>query len=456
MLPLDEAEVRRQLSSQPGLLGQYDAATAEQRKLWSSPFFLDAFLRNGLKGEDKSSTFSSFFATVPLSREELQSLADAAFELYKNRGSRTFPANELEEKTSVELANRLEAAGVIKRSGDNAYFTHHLAHDYLAATSLVTKPRKWKQPCFDVISFAGSSFDSLAMMLEQINTAAAAERLVRALFDWNPYAAAYCLAEQKREGVLGFEMRVVIFAMMAERRFDLIDATARRASDALRLSSTEPAKHLMAAQSLENVFEYVRNIDSAENWFSDWRHLFTTPRSGRLADSSVRHLTSDDSVVGWTMSNVLKRVRLSNSQLKLVRGFVSHQRDVVRWRAVHVLGAFPSSSNLVVLTSVFDRDKHPWVRLGVVRSLIEMAARGPSDIRKRIFSRLKSRLKLIVQDQLSRKELESVLLVSKVKNRVEWIDYVSEVLRDLYDQDTGQEARERFERINKKFNETYA
>jgi len=38
LLPLTEDEVKNQLSSKPGLLQQYAAASSEQRKLWSSPF----------------------------------------------------------------------------------------------------------------------------------------------------------------------------------------------------------------------------------------------------------------------------------------------------------------------------------------------------------------------------------------------------------------------------------
>jgi len=74
-------------------------------------------------------------------------------------------------------------------------------------------------------------------------------------------------------------MQVVILAMMAERKFDLIEATARRSADALRLSPADIAKRLMVAGSLEDVFNEVRNVQSDQGWFSDWRSMFTMPRT---------------------------------------------------------------------------------------------------------------------------------------------------------------------------------
>jgi len=103
-----------------------------------------------------------------------------------------------------------------------------------------------------------------------------------------------------------------------------------------------------------------------------------------------------------------------------------------------------------------DKDKHPWVRFGAVRSLVEMAALATSSLRRKIFSSVRKKLPVIAADQRSKKELESVLLISKVKRRTEWIENVSLIFRELYDRDVAPEAREHFERIIRKFNEVYA
>lgn len=456
VLPLTEDEVRQQISAHGDLIQLYDAATPEQRELWSSPFFLNAFLKSGETGENKSSTFVSFLSKVPLSPEEQARLSEAAFELYRKYGSRTFPSQDLIDAITAEVFHRLTHAGVLAEEDNKAYFSHHLTHDYLAAFFFRTRPERWNQSNFDVISFSASSFDSLAMVLEQIDSVDSAETFIRELFDWNPYAAAYCIAEQKTDRLLSQEMRAVVLSMMAERKFDLIDATARRASDALYLSSGEFGAKFRAASTLEGVFKLVRRIPSQQEWFNEWRTVFTTPRSSTVERATVRQLQSKDSVIGWTVSNVLKRIAVPREQLDYVKSLITYRTPVVRWRAVHVLGAFPSSKHSRLLCGVLDRDSNHWVRFGAVRSLVEMAATGNSSLRKSVFSAVRARLGKIASDQRSRRELESVLLVSRVKRRGEWIQFVSDLLRELYDQDSRSGATERFERIVKKFNETYA
>jgi hypothetical protein len=184
--------------------------------------------------------------------------------------------------------------------------------------------------------------------------------------------------------------------------------------------------------------------------------VFATPRSSTVEMATVRQLQSKDSVIGWTVSNVLKRIEVPREQLDYVKSLIAYRTPVVRWRAVHVLGAFPSSTHSRLLCGVLDRDSNHWVRFGAVRSLVEMAATGNSSLRKSVFSAIRTRLGKIASDQRSRRELESVLLVSRVKRRVEWIQFVSGLLRELYNQDSRSGATERFERIVRKFNETYA
>jgi len=455
ILPLTEDEIR-QILTEINLVQRYEAAGTDQRALWSSPFFLDAFLKGGDTGEDRSSTFASFFAKVPLTPAEFESLSEAAFELYRKHESRTFLTQELRGLISPDILQRLNDAGVLKHEGNKAYFTHHLTHDYLAASYLKRVPEKWNQPNFDVISFSASSFDSLAMVLEQIDSTELAEKFVRELFDWNPYAAAYCLAEQKTRRMLSEEMRAVVLSMMAERKFDLIDATARRATDALHLSSGKLAKALVAAARLEDVFVAVQRVPSNQEWFRNWRTLFSMPRTSTVELNTVRQLQSKDSVIGWTVSNVLKRTVVGKEQLSFVKSLTPNRTPVVRWRAVHVLGAVPSVSNARLLAGIIDRDGNQWVRFGAVRSLVEMAANGDGHLRKTVFALIRSRLKKIVSDQRSRRELESVLLISKVKRRTDWVEYVSELLRELYDEDMDSGANERFERIARKFREIYA
>src|SRR5208282_5413523 len=115
MLPLTDAEVQAQISLHPPLLQMYETAGPEQRQLWSSPFFLDALLKSGTTGHDESSTFASFFATIPVSQPELQKLAKAAFELYRKNARRTFLTRQLLEMVPEEVIRKLLDAGILKQ-----------------------------------------------------------------------------------------------------------------------------------------------------------------------------------------------------------------------------------------------------------------------------------------------------------------------------------------------------
>ena len=89
--------------------------------------------------------------------------------------------------------------------------------------------------------------------------------------------------------------------------------------------------------------------------------------------------------LGWTIANVLKRLKLSSSEQWHLRKHVRDRAVAVRWRLAHVLGSFPTLNNFDVLKNLLTGDPDAWVRYGAVRSLVEMAARGSASIRKRVF-----------------------------------------------------------------------
>ena len=64
------------------------------------------------------------------------------------------------------------------------------------------------------------------MAMEQIDDSAVADELLRKLYDWNIYGAGYSIAEGRSSRVSA-EMQRVILAMFAERRWDLVMATAQ-------------------------------------------------------------------------------------------------------------------------------------------------------------------------------------------------------------------------------------
>src|SRR6202034_3154743 len=82
-------------------------------------------------------------------------------------------------------------------------------------------------------------------------------------------------------------------------------------------------------------------------WFERWRNLFLTPPRTNATAGQVDDLQAADPIIGWTAANVLRRCTLDETRLSDIRRVAAaHETNAVRWRAVHVLGAFPSRENL--------------------------------------------------------------------------------------------------------------
>lgn len=181
---------------------------------------------------------------------------------------------------------------------------------------------------------------------------------------------------------------------------------------------------------MEEVFAIVESFDTTESWFETWRRLFTTRSEGRVSDRDVARLAREGSLVGWTMANVLKRVRASEGQLLQVRDWTSHEEFIVRWRAVHVLGAKPSDRNRDAVLAAL-RDSEKWVRYGAVRSLVEMAALTPiRESRTRIFELLVERLEDAGSDPVVEGEFAKAIMVRRPP--VGWQEDVAPVIDYLW------------------------
>src|SRR5262249_18156015 len=136
------------------------------------------------------------------------------------------------------------------------------------------------------------------------------------------------------------------------RRWDIVQSTALRAGDTLSLFNIQIAQQFLAVPNLNELFVILGDIRLDTPWFNDWRSLFTKALGSPATDVELEHLKDEDSVMGWTSSNVLKRLRLKPMQQQRLResvGAVGAVRDVVKWRVVHVLGSFPSEPNARLL-----------------------------------------------------------------------------------------------------------
>ena len=224
---------RRQTPRSVGFLATqglklWDAADRQNKTLLETPFFLNEFLKEEdvqtLILSPGSSMIRSYFDShVGLNEGEFSRAARAAFEVYRDDQSRTFPLSQFREFAGGDATEKMLAAGILCGGEEATYMSHHLHHDYLASRHLVAEPMTWNRDAFDVLTFSASSFDAVAMAIEQIADSTRADLFVRKLYDWNAYSAAYSVAEaMQSRSYVSEPMLCIMLAVLAERRWDMI------------------------------------------------------------------------------------------------------------------------------------------------------------------------------------------------------------------------------------------
>jgi hypothetical protein len=390
-----------------------------------------------------------------LTTDELAKTARAAFEAYSDNNTRSFSVASFQAAVGDATFENLRRETLIVHD-DIAYFDHHLKHDYLAAVYLAANPKLWDEDTYNRVTFSASSFEVLAMTLDLLETEAAADAFVRAVYDWNPYGAAYSVAEGRYRGRarVSASMELILLAVIADRQWDPILATAQRSRDALRLFGTPQAQQLLAAPSPEAVWAYVSTAPKGNEDFERWRNLFTRA-SGKPTKAGDIGLLMEDSVIGWTASNVLKRLRLSMMEQLHVRKLTRTGSRVVRWRAVHTLGAFPSRSNARALLDVLETDEYRWARYGAIRSLVELAARGDASLRQWVLGALVDKANEIVNDDPIVRELQNAVLINPERAPKGWMNLVIDMLGKIRGKEHSDEKRDRWEDVAYKVKRAY-
>jgi hypothetical protein len=241
-------------------------------------------------------------------------------------------------------------------------------------------------------------------------------------------------------------MRVALLAMLAERQWDPMVATADRVQDALRLIGGEVASELLESESFEDVRRYVAEQPELDTDFSDWRELFLRD-PGEPADRElIQALRDQDSLTGWTAANVMRRSAPTEDALKSVIGLARGEEDeVVRWRAVHVLGSWPGAESAEAVQQCLMGDSDRWVRYGATRSLIDLASRS-EPLREEILPWLTKHLSDLPQpaDQLIT-EIERSLVRRPMP--VGWIDSVADLVNELFSRSRDDRERDRWRHL---------
>ena len=429
VLPIESGAVELALEQTIGLEG-WAHATAGQRHLLQSPFFLNKTIEDGKLTASSTEAIQSYLVRhAALDGDKLVAASCGAYAMYVQLGgSRTFPFASFETEVGQPTAVELLGAGVLLREGESAYFEHHLFHDYLAARYVASNPDVWNYDSLNAISFGASSFDAVALVLEQLETSEA-DRFVRKVYDWNPYAAAYAMSEASG-GHISREMAFVISAMLAERLNDVFAPTAQRSADALSVLGTKDAKRFMGS-SVEDRLRLVAEFQSDQLWFAEWQNLFIRPLGSAAQPNDLALLGSADSIMGWTAANVLRRLEIAEAQLveirEMARTAASHAQ---RWRCVHVLGAFPSEESLNRLLNRLDTDENEWVKYGSLRSVMEIAARSTA-LRATVFSALGERFKLLETQPKLRDEFTRAAFASRIERKDTWLLGIGKIIREL-------------------------
>jgi hypothetical protein len=450
--PLSLEDVSSVLQEFPGPRGRFAELIPKQRALLTSPYYLHRFIQDPsrLAASTAAEQRRWFLDHASLSVAQLFETAAAAFTFYQRSHSRTFPLREFEAATSSEIVRNLREAGalVVDEARRLAYFDHQLKHDFLAAMYLASDVRAWGRNAFDIVTLHASSFDVLGLTLEQLENSG--DEFVRRVYDWNPYGAAYLVAEdlERRSDKISAPMRLVMQGVMAERRFHLILATKEQAEDALRVTRTAEASEFLRAVSLEQIADVIRRSVFHEHpWFEQWKRVFTLPSGSRATTEDLVTIRDADSIIGWTYANVVKRLDLSSAQQATLREWMGDGNPEVRWRIAHAVGAFPSAENADFLfdaLAMHDEDWR-WVRYGATRSLVEMAARDQTgEVRSSIMNKCGARAEALLNDQPSLREFARSILIDPKAAPPDWAEQVKTVLVELYRLTVTSEAKERW------------
>lgn len=454
VLPLDEDQIRELLRDRFGKSDRYDQADAGTRGMFSNPYFLSALLSSGSTATTTAEIIRELFVThATLNNDELSRAAHAAFDAYRDSASRTFPVASFTSAAGDDVTDKLRHAGLLMVQGPLASFDHHLSHDFLAAVYIAPNEGRWESSTFDTITFGASSFDSLALAVQQIAETARADTFVRRVYDWNIYGAAYALTEGRplnaQRALVSAEMETAVLAMMAIRQWDLIRSTQTRARDALSLFPADVAKRYLDATGDAAVFAAVDQFSSVlprpQPWFAQWKTIFT----GRHIDTSdALSKFQEDDIVGWTFANAVRRAPLDQAlRASLYSILEESANSTVRWRIVHALGSDATPETAAVLIKTLSTDGDNWVRYGAIRALIEVAARGDANLRDFVAEWIRSNASVLREQARVVGELKAALGIDPKVSPEDWLRSVIGIVGAFYELEPSLEVRQDWERL---------
>lgn len=369
---------------------------------------------------------------VDLSPTELSAAGAAAADAYRRASSRSFDLHDFRGIAGDAPTHKLLEGGALHETDGRATFRHHLYHDDLAARWLASSSERWQPSVLEDLTFRASSFDVLALALTRVEGAAAADSLLRSIYNWNYYGSAYALSEGARLGCVDVsdDMRLALLAMLAERRWDDVRPTAERVNDALRLFTTPDARRLRDANSPNEVVSEVIDMAAGREALAEWLSVFAAEQTPDGVETLLRHVAGDEPLLGWSAANALRRTELDDAQASWLRALLRGADDpVIRWRAAHALGTHPGIDSARALLAALEEDDADRVRYGAVRSLIDQAA-ADEHLRALILGALEETAESIAADRIVVGELERALLRRRPPS--DWVRAVAPLIERLW------------------------
>lgn len=379
--------------------GSWAKMSKPAQLMLASPFFLDLVLRGaGLESHTRSGALAKFIADhARLGPDAIEEVVVATAAAFADR-KRDLPAAALADDTRAVL---IEADLVTEHADSGRLtFTHELFGDYFASLHLVGQSGDWPSDELNAISFSGERwrFEGLSIDTDSFNAITLAAEMMppdagdsylRAVYDWNWRAAVDCLGwTDPVDGPFSEAARLVVLALLSERRADPVDGTSRRAARLLAGLPDKMAKQL-AVEPESRARSIIAGCEHDDvRWFEDWQRVFCRDADSPWSEDALQDICLPDTLFGWTVSYVLKRAPLSpQACIQLIGIYQGCRVDgreqmtlwaSIRWRIVHSLAAGDGENVLDFLLAALDDDPYPWVRWGAARSLTEFAARSES------------------------------------------------------------------------------
>jgi hypothetical protein len=355
----------------------------------------------------------------------------------------TVEGNAADVLLDDNVASRLVRAGVLRRSPTDALeFVHPLLQSYFIVRGADKTSSAWTSAFFNELTKGGAFDASLPLFMESIEDRDV-DSFVRAVDNWNFYAAAFLLADdQSAEKRVGNELRVALLLLLGLRRFSRSRSTATQVEDWLRRHGGAVAARALLAGSRAELATVAEFVENPSPWFRKWLSIFDSEQaSGVLVDL----LSSDDTVCGWTAANVLHEMRdvsgIRGELLNVAR--TRGSSDAARWRAIHAMAGLDDMETIRICVDNISSDPSRWIRYGCLRTFFLVASNlATAADRKEAFSALAEVAEILVSDERMLREVERSIAVVGVPT--DWPGAVGILLERLWGLSKTIEGQDRW------------